>query len=135
MLLRPTQPHQSIQTVSQTQISSPKRVQRGARVPTSCWHPCSSIILIIRFITASSSSHLSNISWQAIQRNEVNKQPVTRTFANDPVDHCKHQHMLYQALAITSTWWGATQAQESSPTKHRHEYSKQPSRNWWSHDH
>jgi hypothetical protein len=103
LLSGPPQPLYQTQQRSHAQISSPRWVQKGARVPNRCWHPSSSIKLTVRVITASSSSHLSSKQGQAIQINEIHKSQVTGTLAHDPEDHCKHQQMLEQAPTHTRT--------------------------------
>jgi hypothetical protein len=53
--------------------------------------------------TASSSHHLSIQQSKSTQINELYKQLMHQSLADDPMDQCKHQLMLKQAPSHTRT--------------------------------
>jgi hypothetical protein len=77
--------------------SSPKWVQYELGYPTDVGIPLAQVNQGKESSLNHSSSHSSSKQAQVTQINELHKSPVTRTLANEPKDHCKHQQMLDQA--------------------------------------
>jgi hypothetical protein len=73
LLSGPPQPLYQIPQRSHALISSPRWVQKGARVPNRCWHPSSSTKSTYMIITARQFTSVIQTSRQTKQINEAGK--------------------------------------------------------------